>query len=169
MGGKCTSMNHKHNQKRYVVVCGLPASGKSSALTTLAKLHSGTDSARFKLTQLKVQDVKVAAFELEYEGNYKHHWPHQFVGAQGVVLVIDLQSDFQEELKMLTWIIKTLPTTPILVYLNKADLTSQDSVNAGLATVPEASLVKAFATSCVTKVGLEEGFSWLVSKMTSIT
>jgi GTPase SAR1 family protein len=107
--------------------------------------------------------------ELEYEAAYKHHWPHHFTGAQGVILVVDSQSSLESELLMQQWLSTALPNVPLLVCLNKIDLLPAGEASALLAQFHETPYQRAVKTSCVEKSGVSEGLAWLVSKMTPMT
>jgi ADP-ribosylation factor-like protein 6 len=165
-------------QNLNVVTCGLDNSGKSTIINGLKPTSSRTETISatigYQVEEFEKERVAFKVFDMGGAKKFRALWEMYFKEANAVIFVIDASDKLRlvlvkDELKMLVQH-PDLRKRPILLFANKSDVagakTPQELVEE--LELPEMLCDREyniFASDARRGVGIEEGLSWLTSRL----
>jgi small GTP-binding protein len=159
-----------------VLIVGLNGAGKTSILSKICSdaTATKTPTVGFTVGGAQFRNMNITLWDIVSQNNKARSiWRHHFVGAQGLVFVLDssdclLMDQAKVELeKILNE--KNMRNMPVLVLANKQDLPgalSADKVARKLGLRHQRCLVHPVCG--LSGAGIAEGFDWLASELESL-
>tara|TARA_Y100000389_G_scaffold204488_2_gene257357 strand:+ start:8049 stop:8579 length:531 start_codon:yes stop_codon:yes gene_type:complete len=172
MGNFFTNLFNYTILKRLIMI-GLDNSGKTSLLykMKLGEIHKTIPTIGFNVENIKYKKLDLVVWDIGGQDRLRPLWRHYFDGMNGVIFMVDIndnnrESEVLHELRLLVGE-KALNDVPILIFMNKVDLTN--NINISQFNQRCSSFIKSnyFIQPCsvIKDLGIKEGFEWLNNEL----
>eukprot|EP01138_Halocafeteria_seosinensis_P004460 gb/GECG01004562.1/.p1 GENE.gb/GECG01004562.1/~~gb/GECG01004562.1/.p1 ORF type:complete len:177 (+),score=27.86 gb/GECG01004562.1/:1-531(+) len=92
MGGKVSRFKRRHDRR--VLLLGLDGAGKSTLISRLLdKKEEVAPTTKAQFEQVRIGKWTLKLWDLPGEARLRPYWRHYFIGAEGVIFVVDVSDE----------------------------------------------------------------------------
>lgn len=146
-----------------ILIMGLDNAGKTTVLTKYLRINiEVAPTFGYKIYSKSIRDSNITILDIGGQSTFRRFWTNYFEKTDGIVFVADCsdQRSFSDYLKEVLDL--GLPTA---VFFNKVDLHDNFSIEEAKKVFLNLRNVECFKISAIMDSGIEEGFDWLIKRI----